>query len=476
MSLVLGGACKEPPGERPAPEVDIRTPAPPPGIEPVRAHLAGLVSALDDAVGTCKDACCFDGLVQWKALDRSSLVQLTEAKLRAVLRWLVEHPESPRERALAVRWLAGLGHAEDVGVLENVLDDEREAWRAPSSGSLQPVQRCTPATRWEPVSVQRVALGGLARATGHAAATVEEYRRWRASFPDVRDSLQYWDARVPLTESSGCLEAILPMMQHDRGLGLRLALARADRPWGDGRPCPSPEGIRGTRKAHGEPSLLALVLEPSAWSASVDATYRPLTDWPALARWVLGRAARTLAADDAYALDQVAALPEVAKDPALGSLVAAARVQLDPEHHVALIDDALDEIVDPPPELLTTLASLRPESLGRSRWLAKVATCHEAHLAYAVLEGLAKAGASGRAALAGHVTDPAMDLEHRPEHARALGMLAMSLGGPESLDDCTELRELLCDAPTAEERAELEAKNARHLSSCVRKLTKFFAP
>lgn len=479
VALVLAAACKEPVADEPPPpsKPEARPPSPPDGIEPVRVHMTGLAAALAAVAETCKDTCCVERLPQWDALRRTSLVQLGEPELRLVLRWLVEHPASPLERALALRWLAAIGHAEDVAVIEAALDDAREAWRAPTATLAQRAGPCGPLSGWEPVSVQRVALQGLASTTGKHATTVEEYRQWRARFEDVRDSLQYWDARVPTTGREECLDATLPMMQHDPALLLRLALARADRrPPGDGTPCPSLEAVRGAREAYGKPSLLALVLEPKAWTPSPEPTYRDATDWPALTRWVLGNAARTLDPDDAQALDQVAALPAVAKDPALLALVAAAKVQLDPEHHVELVDGALDELVDPPSSLLSTLARLRPESLGASRWLRPGATCHDGRRAAAVLAGLAEAGAAGRTALARHAADPATDLAHRPDHARALGQVAMNLGGEGAdLYACSDLEDPRCDERTEEERAEIDAENARQLPACVRGIATFFA-
>jgi hypothetical protein len=441
----------------------------------VRAQLAGLVAALGAVAEACKDTCCVERLPQWETLRRSSLVQLATPELRVVLRWLVEHPVSPLERALALRWLAAIGHAEDVAVIEGALDDEREAWRAPAMTLAQRAGPCAPLTGWEPVPVQRVALQALATTTGMHATTVDEYRQWRSRFGDVRDSLQYWDLRIPTTGMGECVEAMLPLQQHEPALALQLALARAGRPSGDGSPCPSIGAVRAIRR--GKPSLLALVLEPQAWVPSPEPAYRDATDWPALTRWVLGNAASTLDPADAYALDQVAALPAVAKDPALLRLVAAARVQLDPEHHVELVDDALDVIVDPSTALLTTLARLRPESLGASRWLRPGTTCRDVRRASAVLEGLAEAGADGRAALARHATDPATDLAHRAEHARALGMIAMNLGGKgEDLYACTDLEDIRCRERTEAERIELEAENARHLPACLRGVAAFFAP
>jgi hypothetical protein len=57
------------------------------------------------------------------------------------------------------------------------------------------------------------------------------------------------------------------------------------------------------------------------------------------------------------------------------------------------------------------------------------------------------------------------------------GMVAMSLGGEgEDLYACTDLDDPRCDERTEEERAEIDAENARHLPACVRGVEAFFAP
>jgi hypothetical protein len=464
---LLGCGPAAPPPRTPGPPKPTR-PAPGPAVP---ASLERLATALQKAPSRCEEVCCFRQLPEWAPL------QVAPGEHAATLRGLIKAPgTAPIQRALALRWLAAERDVAELELIESRLGDATEAWRVPRWRAIQRVVPCPQVDTWTSRTVGQVALEAAGAIVGQQRRTVAEYRAWRKLHPDVRDALSYWQQRFPpLARGKGCEAALEALAGRDIRLLLRLVLALHQR-YPDPRPtCPRPAQLRPLLAARLQGGgLLTLLSEPARWKADADPAYAGQTNWVSLVSWALTHASALFTAAEVDALLKLRALPQLAASDTLHGLLVAAVAGLAPDRARALLKQAAPGLKQPPPAFVRAFARTLPSDRRVQAWLRSwsAGTCRPDPVARAALEGLAAAGAPGKAAIVRFLRrTKGAPWRQRPDLVRALADAAVKLGAPAARLACREhLRQVGCLKMTREGRSRAQAAVARAVALCTAEL------
>ena len=465
----LGCGPAAPPPRAPDPPGPAILAAAPASAAP--APLARLAAALQAAPSRCKDLCCFRQLPEWAPL------QAAPGKHAAALRALIRATETaPIQRALALRWLAAGRDLAELPLIESRIDDATEAWRVPRWRAVQRVVPCPQVDAWISQTVGQVALEAAGTIVDRQRRTAAEYRVWRKLHPDVRSALSYWQQRLPpLAAGKGCGATLEVLASRDVMQLLRLLVALHQR-YPDPRPtCPQPAQLRPLLAARLQGGgLLTLLSEPVRWKADVDPAYAGQTNWVSLVSWALTHASALFSAADVDALLKLRALPQLAASDTLRGLLVAAAAGLAPDRARALLKQAAPGLKQPPPAFVRAFARTLPSDHRVQAWLKSwsAGTCRPDPVAQAALEGLAAAGAPGKAAMVRFLRrTKGAPWRQRPDLVRALADAAVKLGAPAARLACREhLRQVGCLKMTREGRSRARAAVARAMALCTAEL------
>jgi hypothetical protein len=261
--------------QAPASPASLATPPPKPTLSAAGLRAAAQLRELRarlDTVVDCQHTCCAKGYTAFRVPEsdepalREVLTSTEPAPVRGLAAVLL------REAVLLRRVTLGGPDIDILPELDRCVQSDQAAGLVPADREPeQTVDVCPedPNITSQPLSWQRSTLGELCLATANSIAAAEwsreQYRAWRARYPNPRDSLEMWQAifrsRKPIDQAR-----LADLERHSRDLFVRALLTH-------------PEGLDALRV---EPSVVASRLPGVATSAELVGLLENPARWPEL--------------------------------------------------------------------------------------------------------------------------------------------------------------------------------------------------